>query len=133
MGVVYIRLSEYTNMNMNETKLNLSQLEREVHQLHHQVCYALREPVRILILYLLGEQGRYVNEIAELLDIPQSTASRHLAILRGRGMVRTERQGTSILYTLSNPQIIHILDEMRLMFENHDESSSDSMAIENRL
>ncbi|NSW53819.1 MAG: winged helix-turn-helix transcriptional regulator [Anaerolineae bacterium] len=115
---------------MSETNLNLPRLTEEINTLHHHICYALREPVRILILYLLGEQGRYVNEISELLDIPQPTVSRHLAVLRGRGMVRTERQGTSVFYTLSNPHIIHILDDMRLMFDaEFDESADDSIVV----
>jgi len=64
---------------------------------------------------VIGEEGRYVNEISELLEIPQSTASRHLAVLRERGLVETERQGTSIKYRLTNVHILSILDDMRRM------------------
>jgi len=98
---------------MNATDLNLPQLEKDIDQIHNQFCYALREPVRIMMLFLLGEKNRYVNEMAEILCIPQSTASRHLAILRERGLVTTQRQGTSILYSIADARIIHILNEMR--------------------
>ncbi|MEE4195301.1 MAG: metalloregulator ArsR/SmtB family transcription factor [Anaerolineae bacterium] len=99
------------------TKLDLKNLTREIDQIHGQLCYALREPVRIMMLYLIGEEGRYVNEISDLLQIPQSTASRHLAILRERGLVNTERHGTSIRYTLADERIIVILDEMRKLIQ----------------
>lgn len=98
---------------MSETQFDLKTLATEIEQIHGQICYALREPIRIMMLYLIGENGRYVNEISELLDIPQSTASRHLAVLRERGLVTTERQGTSIRYSIADPRILSILDEMR--------------------
>jgi DNA-binding transcriptional ArsR family regulator len=98
-----------------DTSHNLEQLREDIERMHGQICYALREPVRILMLFVIGEEGRYVNEISELLDIPQSTASRHLAILRERGLVETERQGTSIKYRLTNAHILTLLDEMRRM------------------
>jgi DNA-binding transcriptional ArsR family regulator len=95
------------------TTLDLKTLSKDIDRMHGQICYALREPIRIMMLYLIGEDGRYVNEISELLEIPQSTASRHLAVLRERGLVDTERQGTSIRYTLADERILDILDEMR--------------------
>ncbi len=99
------------------TNLDLKNLSLEIDQIHGQLCYALREPVRIMMLYLIGEEGRYVNEISDLLQIPQSTASRHLAVLRERGLVNTERQGTSIRYTLADERILFILNEMRKLFQ----------------
>jgi ArsR family transcriptional regulator len=98
-----------------EPSHNLAQLREDIERMHGQICYALREPVRILMLFVIGEEGRYVNEISELLEIPQSTASRHLAVLRERGLVETERQGTSIKYRLTNVHILSILDDMRRM------------------
>lgn len=102
---------------MADTAIDLNTLSNEINQMHGQICYALREPVRIMMLYLIGEGGRYVNEVSELLQIPQSTASRHLAVLRERGLVNTERQGTSIRYTLTDERILTILDEMRKLFQ----------------
>lgn len=99
------------------TTLDLTALSKEIDRMHGQICYAMREPVRIMMLYILGEKGRYVNEVSELLEIPQSTASRHLAVLRERGLVNTERQGTSIRYTLADERILDILDEMRKLFQ----------------
>jgi ArsR family transcriptional regulator len=98
---------------MSDTTLDLEALSAEIDQIHNRVCYALREPVRIMMLYVIGRDGRYVNEISELLQLPQSTVSRHLAVLRERGLVETERQGTSIRYTLADERILFILDEMR--------------------
>ena len=94
-------------------------LELEVNLLHERVCSALSDTTRIMILYLLNEGDHYVNEIAEELEAPQSTVSRHLKILRDRGLVTTERQGTAVLYSLADERIIQSLDLMRAIQTDH--------------
>jgi ArsR family transcriptional regulator len=93
--------------------VDIKRLEREVELLHNRVCYALSDPTRICILYVLAEGGRFVNEIAELLDTPQPTISRHLRVLRERELVHAERQGTAVCYSLTDTRIIEALDLMR--------------------
>jgi ArsR family transcriptional regulator len=93
--------------------LDIGKLEQEVELLHNRVCYALSDPKRICILYLLQESGRFVNEIAEILDTPQPTISRHLRVLRERELVHAERQGTAVCYSLADERIIQALDLMR--------------------
>jgi DNA-binding transcriptional ArsR family regulator len=93
--------------------MDIKTLEQEVTLLHERVCSAMSDTTRIMILYLLSEGDMYVNDIAEVLEQPQSTISRHLKILRERGLVATERQGTAILYSLPDRRIIEALDLMR--------------------
>jgi len=88
-------------------------LQDEVSRLHAQVCSGLADPNRILILYTLSERTYSVNELAETLDLPQSTTSRHLKVLRERGMVEAERSGAMVEYTLADQRIIQALDLLR--------------------
>jgi DNA-binding transcriptional ArsR family regulator len=88
-------------------------LEQEVQLLHNRVCYALADPKRILILYALVEGSCCVNELVEALDVPQSTVSRHLRVLRERGLVNAERKGTAVYYTLADRRITEALDLLR--------------------
>jgi DNA-binding transcriptional ArsR family regulator len=53
------------------------------------------------------------NELAEMLEVPQPTVSRHLSVLRERGLVDAEREGTAIRYSLADHRIIEALDLMR--------------------
>ena len=72
---------------------------QELDLLHANVCLALSEPVRIHILYALHEQPLHVSALAETLDLPQPTISRHLragfisatAALQGRTIVDAPR------------------------------------------
>lgn len=90
----------------------LPQLE-ELQLLHSTICQAVGDPKRIQILYALYEQPRHVNALAELLELPQSTVSRHLALLRQASLVITARHGTSVIYHLAEPRMINVLDTMR--------------------
>ena len=105
--------------------MDIGKLEQEVELLHNRVCYALSDPKRICILYLLQESGRFVNEIAEILDTPQSTISRHLRVLRERELVHAERQGTAVCYSLADERIIQALDLMRAIVASRLAAEAD--------
>ncbi|MBI5952755.1 MAG: winged helix-turn-helix transcriptional regulator [Chloroflexi bacterium] len=94
-------------------------LESEITQLHAEICAGLADPNRIMILYTLAQSPRNVTEICNELEMPQSLVSRHLKVLRERGMVTTERHGTVIVYTLADQRLIQALDLLRaVMHEN---------------
>ena len=88
-------------------------LKQEIIQLEADFCAALSEPTRIFILYALNERPLNVTELTNELGIPQPTTSRHLKVLRERGLVYTERQGTVITYYLADKRIIDALDLLR--------------------
>lgn len=88
-------------------------LEREINMLHTRICHALADPTRILILYHLADKPLCVNELVEALQLPQSSISRHLGILRERGLVSTERDGALVYNELADKRIIEALDIMR--------------------
>lgn len=80
--------------------------ERQLYRLQAELCQALAEPTRLEILHLLGERARAVKELVEATGQRQAKISQHLSILRQRGMVRTERQGTGVFYSLATPRIL---------------------------
>jgi DNA-binding transcriptional ArsR family regulator len=88
-------------------------LEQEIYLLHKRVCPAMGDPKRLLILYALEEGPLCVNELAEALHLSQPTVSRHLATLRDRGLVTTDRQGTAIYYSLADRRLIRAVDLLR--------------------
>ena len=93
-------------------------LEQEVNQLHAEICAGLADPKRILILYALHDNPCTVNELVETLDLSQPMVSRHLKILRERGMVTTNRIGATVEYSLSDERLIEALDLLRMVLAN---------------
>lgn len=88
-------------------------LQREIILLHAQVCQGLADPKRILLLYALAEGSRRVTDLAEMLDLPQPTVSHHLKILRERGLVTADQEGTAVYYALADERVIQALDLLR--------------------
>ena len=93
----------------------MDKLKAEITQLHAQVCSGLSDPTRILILYKVAQSPRNVSDLAEELDVPQPTVSRHLKILRDRRMVVSQREGQSVFYSLADERIIQALELLRAM------------------
>jgi DNA-binding transcriptional ArsR family regulator len=98
---------------MKVNKMTNPNLEAEVTQLHAEICAGLADPNRILILYALSQGSRNVTELCNELTMTQPLVSRHLKILRERGMVTTERRGTVIIYSLGDVRLIEALDLLR--------------------
>ena len=90
----------------------------ELNLLHAHICQALGDPKRIQILYALAQQPRHVTALADLLDTPQPTISRHLRVLRQRALVTTEREGPAVVYTLADWRMIEVLDTMRAVLRD---------------
>ena len=99
----------------------------ELNLLHYNICRALGDPKRIQILYALDERPCPVSTLANDLDSPQSTTSRHLAVLRQSGLVVAEREGTSMIYRLAETHIIEVLDSMRQLLRTILENQSNSL------
>jgi ArsR family transcriptional regulator len=93
-------------------------LETEVLQLHAEICAGLADPSRIMILYELSSNPRNVTELTAGLKMPQPMVSRHLKVLRDRGMVVAERQGAVVLYTLADKRLIQALDLLRAVLRD---------------
>ena len=88
-------------------------LVQEITELHAEICSAMADPRRILLLYAIADQPRNVSELADFIGISQPAASRHLKILRDRGLVNAIRQGASVEYNLTDRRLIDALNILR--------------------
>lgn len=93
-------------------------LTQEITELHADICSALADPRRILLLYALNEKASTVGELAEALHISQPATSRHLNLLRERGLVTAQRDGQSVINSLSDQRVIEALDLLRAVLAN---------------
>ncbi len=108
------------NLIIQEVKMGLNpQLLREIDLLHAEVCAALADPKRIALLYAMRDGEVTVTELAEALGLAQATVSRHLKILRERGMVTARREGMNVFYSVSNKKILRALDLLREVLSEH--------------
>lgn len=76
------------------------------------VYAALADPTRLRILSLLSDEEVCVCHMHASLDVPQPTASRHLAYLRNAGLVEARRDGVWMHYRLArleNPVVAAVV------------------------
>ncbi|MGZ5253927.1 MAG: ArsR/SmtB family transcription factor [Flavitalea sp.] len=77
------------------------------------ILRAINHKLRQQIIKLINDQQRItVTEIYIKLRLEQSVASQHLAILRRAGIVKTDRDGKFIYYTLNFEKIQQIMDSV---------------------
>ena len=86
------------------------------------VLKAFASPARVRVLKLLHTHGAMnVNEIAQALDLPQSSVSSNIQMLEDAGLVRTETQRAK----KGNQKICHTLfDEVLVMFKEDSRPTS---------
>ncbi len=111
--------------------MDREQLFQELLQLEADFCSALSEPTRLLILYTLHESPRTVSELSADLGLPQPNISRHLKVLRERGLVQAIRRGTFVTYKLTDERLIQALDLLRSLMRDrvtHQASIVDSIS-----
>ncbi|MCS4490590.1 metalloregulator ArsR/SmtB family transcription factor [Corynebacterium sp. ES2794-CONJ1] len=73
---------------------------------------------RLSIIQLLSGGPLFVNEIAEHLDCSQPLISQHLKILRTAGIVGSTRKGRKIVYHISNPLALDIVQRVTMQAES---------------
>ncbi|HEX8520959.1 MAG TPA: metalloregulator ArsR/SmtB family transcription factor, partial [Tepidisphaeraceae bacterium] len=66
---------------------------------------SLADESRLRLLHLLDRQELGVAELCEIVQLPQSTVSRHLKVLADEGWVQSRRQGTAHLYRLMEAEL----------------------------
>ncbi|TLU65277.1 winged helix-turn-helix transcriptional regulator [Thalassotalea litorea] len=80
------------------------------------VYQALSSSVRRDILALLKKQDLSAGDIAEQLDVGRSTLSGHLNVLKSADLVATQRQGTTIMYSLKTSVVEDVLNQLYSLF-----------------
>ena len=93
--------------------MNNNSLTQEINLLHARICSAISEPNRILLIYAVADKPNSVNNLAEIVGISQSAASRHLKVLRERGLIQSQRDGAQVIYSLTDARFIQALDLLR--------------------
>jgi ArsR family transcriptional regulator len=73
---------------------------------------ALSDPTRRAILKMLRSGSKPAGEIADAFHLTKPTLSHHFRVLRAAGLVRAERRGTSIVYTLQTNVLEDLATEL---------------------
>jgi ArsR family transcriptional regulator len=98
-----------------------------------RVYAALADPTRLRILSLLGDGEICVCHIHASLDVPQPTASRHLAYLKKSGLVEARRDGIWMHYKMAkidNPVVAVVVKAALHALTHTDISAKDERRLQ---
>jgi DNA-binding transcriptional ArsR family regulator len=62
---------------------------------------AISDPTRRQILKLLHGGSRTAGQLAEAFEVSKASMSHHFAVLKAADLIRSERRGQQIVYTLN--------------------------------
>lgn len=89
---------------------------------------ALADPTRREILRLLRDKDMSAGEIADQFDLSRPTMSGHFNVLKAAGLIVSERNRNSIVYSVNTSAFEDALGSVIGLFKNKDEGSEDSEA-----
>ena len=84
------------------------------------VLKAMASHNRLLLLCELVSGERSVGELAQSLDLAQSTVSQHLSLLRRDGVVSGRREAQTIHYSISDPRVQALMSTLFEQFCSDD-------------
>lgn len=74
-------------------------------------CRLMADENRLRILFSLQGGRKSVSSVIEATELSQTLVSYHLRNLREKGLVKTERKGPFVLYSLTNEDVLAWVSE----------------------
>ena len=87
----------------------------EIFHYHADLCRALANPKRLMVIALLAKKEMSVGELAESIGVTLADVSQHLRTLKDRNVVKSRKEGQSVYYSLTDPRMIDACNTLRLI------------------
>ena len=79
-------------------------------EIRARIIKAMAHPTRLFIVDELSRGERCVCELTEMIGADTSTVSKHLSLLKEAGILRDEKRGLQVYYTLRMPCVLNFFD-----------------------
>jgi ArsR family transcriptional regulator len=90
-------------------------MDKRIYAMHADMCKVFTSPIRLEILDILGTGKKSVSELVELIGLNQANISQHLQVMKDKDIVKTEKRGNFVFYSIANPKIskaFHMMKEI---------------------
>ncbi|WP_084073602.1 helix-turn-helix transcriptional regulator [Demequina sp. NBRC 110052] len=91
---------------------------RPLNEVKADLFKGLAHPLRIRVLELLAERELTVAELIDATGLEPSHLSQHLRVLRGYGLVVSERNARHVTYRLAHPSVAGLLAAARALLRD---------------
>jgi ArsR family transcriptional regulator len=79
------------------------------HENTARILKALAHPARVMITLAVSERRVCVCELTGMAGLDISSVSRHLSVLKNAGILKVEREGNKLYYSLNRPCLVKFL------------------------
>jgi ArsR family transcriptional regulator len=80
-------------------------MQNEIYEKQAEICSALANPVRLMILDLLSEGEGTATDLLDKLIVPKSNLSQHLNVLKRAGVLKVRIEGRFQYLSLAMPEV----------------------------
>lgn len=103
-------------------------MSRPIYQVKADFFKTLAHPARIRVLELLRGGERSVGELIPDVGLEPSHLSQQLAVLRRANVVQTRREGSTVLYSVTDFRIFELLEMAKTILTNSLAETRDLLA-----
>lgn len=88
---------------------------------------ALSHPIRLDIVKSLRDGPKCVCDILPLLKSEQSNASQHLSVLKNYGIIQRWKDGTKVMYGITDEKIFSLIEDAQSILINQLEKKREAI------
>jgi len=99
-------------------------MARTRYEARAQILKAMAHPARLLMVEELSAGERCVCELTDRVGSDMSTVSKHLALLKGAGLVTDEKRGSQVFYSLKTPCALRFLSCVESVLKSNAEAQA---------
>ena len=94
-------------------RVGVGGVSRPLYQAKAEFFKTLGHPARIRVLELLSRREHAVGELLPEVGVEATSLSQQLAVLRRAGLVTFRKEGSTVYYSLTSPQVADLLTVAR--------------------
>ncbi len=88
-------------------------MEDRIYSYHAEMCKVFSHPKRLELINILRDKEMSVGELSERLVLTLGNLSQHLAMMRGRHILTSRKEGNVVYYRITNPRLLEAFDLLR--------------------
>ena len=103
-------------------------MDEIIYKIKADFLRALSHPIRLQIIETLKKGERSVSDLMRILQVSQSSLSRHLLALRDAGILISRQERTTVYYDIKNADIFNVLRPIAEMLRKKLKESEEILA-----
>lgn len=100
-----------------------------INDMYVKIFKALAHPIRIKIVRSLINGALCVCDLNDNVEFSQSNLSQHLKILRDAGILKSEKEGLKIMYSIKDKRVIELINIVENMVKDEVEIMKKSLNV----